>query len=117
MSNGTNPKPHACPTRAAKDTTVANSTPSPLEQELRQILAIVHDRPSARVSNILALIARHEQLLWERAWGIIANAGAVWDSDSAEAKEWREVARAFEAREAYGKWPAILPPGAREGEV
>lgn len=108
-----------------------SSTPSPLEQELEEVLrAIDHYENSMhgghvprkgykpfRREKILALIARHEALLWERAWGIIANAGAVWDSDSAEAKEWREVARAFEAREAYGNWPAILPPGAGEGEV
>lgn len=27
--------------------------------------------------------------VWERAWGIIANAGDIWEKDTKEAKEWR----------------------------
>jgi len=45
--------------------------------------------------------------VWERAWGIIANAGDIWDKDTKEAKEWREAAWAFERRIAYGSWHEI----------
>lgn len=45
--------------------------------------------------------------VWERAWGIIANAGEIWDRDTEEAREWRQAAWAFERRIAYGAWNKI----------
>lgn len=80
------------------------TTPSPLEQELRQILAIVHDRPSARVNNVLALIARHEA---ENATYLAGMADQI-----RTATDRRYMMSIIQQR-----FAAILPPGAGEGDV